>query len=625
MFERSKILESFVNTIESLSIRQKRNTWRLIDAGFILLACLIAYFIFYGVVRLSQQGYAFFYIGSLVLYFILARFLRIGKRITRYVSLTDIIILLFITFVSVMGSGVLTLLVFSTLSIRYTILSAFLSAIMVSGIRLLWQLIYQNRLVIRGQLIDTDPKQKTVLIGAGDGGALYIDSYKRNVTLEEIVAIIDDNEEKHGSYIQGIPVVGGLDDLPSLVREYGLQKAIVAIPSLTPEDYERILRACNDVNLSVYKMPKVEDLLLGRYVDHDSVEKINVADLLGRKEIELDESKLREELSGRVILITGAGGSIGSEISRQVAKYNPKKILLLGHGENSIYKIYHEHINSGHDSMTQFVPIIADIKDYNRMLSILQHYEPDIVYHTAAHKHVPLMEYNPVEALTNNILGTRNVARAVHEAGIHKMVLISTDKAIRPPNVMGASKRIAELIVTNMNEISDSQFALVRFGNVLGSRGSVVPAFQRMIKDGGPIRVTDFRMTRYFMTIPEASRLVIYAGAHSDEGEVFILDMDEPVKIVDLARKMIILSGHTEGEIGIVESGIRPGEKLYEEIMDSDELVDHELNDKIYIGKISKMPMEELDAFIESLFDIIDDDRLLKEKIIKFANESLNR
>ena len=406
------------------------------------------------------------------------------------------------------------------------------------------------------------------------------------------------------------------------MKQHGKLEAIVAIPSLTPSEYELILEICNRNGVEVFKMPKVEEVIQGVYQPKQAMRKVNISDLLGRKEIKLDETKLRNELEGKTILITGAGGSIGSEIVRQVTKFNPKRVILLGHGENSIYLIYHELLKL--KTFTEFRPVIADVQDYDRILEVFEEEKPDIVYHAAAHKHVPLMESNPVEAFKNNILGTYNVAKAVDAAKLPKMVLVSTDKAVNPPNVMGATKRVAELIITGMNEKSQSNYCAVRFGNVLGSRGSVIPVFEKQIAEGGPITVTDFRMTRYFMTIPEASRLVIYAGAYANGGEVFILDMGDPVKIVDLAKKMILLSGHKENEIEIVESGIRPGEKLYEELLTSTELVGNQLNEKIFIGKVAQMPIEEIDIFIQGLKESIDDSRKLKKEIIIFANQSAN-
>lgn len=319
-------------------------------------------------------------------------------------------------------------------------------------------------------------------------------------------------------------------------------------------------------------------------------------------------------------MVTGAGGSIGSEICRQVMRFNPRKLLLLGHGENSIYLINRELQNQYRNKETEIIPIIADVQDRPRIDMIMQIYHPDIVYHAAAHKHVPLMEYNPVEAVKNNVIGTRNVAESAKLHNVESFVMVSTDKANNPPNVMGSTKRIAEMIVTGLNEEGHTKFSAVRFGNVLGSRGSVIPVFKEQIAKGGPITVTDFRMTRYFMTIPEASRLVIQSGALAKGGEIFILDMSEPVKILDLAKQMIKLSGSSEDEIQIIESGIRPGEKLYEELLLDKERNDQQVFDKIFVGNIKGFSLEQVDEFVKTLD--FSQPNVVGKKVVEFANAS---
>lgn len=298
--------------------------------------------------------------------------------------------------------------------------------------------------------------------------------------------------------------------------------------------------------------------------------------------MELDSEVIEEQVRDNIVLVTGAGGSIGSEIVRQITKFQPRKIILLGHGENSIYTIL-EEVNEFNNTI-EYIPIIGDVQDRERMFEVFSEYKPNIVYHAAAHKHVPLMEYNPKEAVKNNIIGTKNTAEAACMNGVTKFVMISTDKAVNPPNVMGATKRVAEMIIQALNnEYEKTTLIAVRFGNVLGSRGSVIPKFKKQIEQGGPITITDERMTRYFMTIPEASRLVIQAGALAKGGEIFILDMGEQIKILNLAKNMIKLSGYSEREIKIEISGIRPGEKLYEELLDKDEIHPEQVYEKIYV------------------------------------------
>ena len=363
-------------------------------------------------------------------------------------------------------------------------------------------------------------------------------------------------------------------------------------------------------------MPSIEDVLKGK-LSVNRFRDIDVVDLLGREEVKLDRNLITEHLHGKVVLVSGAGGSIGSEVCRQVAKFEPAKLILLGHGENSVYLIDKE-LKNLYGRAIEIIPVIADVQDRARMFKVMEKFKPDQVYHAAAHKHVPLMEFNPTESIKNNIYGSMNIAEAAKSVGVKSFVMISTDKAVRPTNVMGSTKRIAEMIVTSLNETGDTKFAAVRFGNVLGSRGSVIPVFREQIANGGPITVTDFRMIRYFMTIPEASRLVIQAGVLAKGGEIFILDMGEPVKIVDLAKKIIKLSGYSESEIAVVETGIRPGEKLYEELLAYGQLAVNQVYEKIFIGNSTKYDMNETLSFVESLLKQPDD--IIRKEIVEFAN-----
>lgn len=360
----------------------------------------------------------------------------------------------------------------------------------------------------------------------------------------------------------------------------------------------------------------IEDIMTGK-VSVTDMHDVKIEDLLGRDEVQLDMNKIANQLSSKTILVTGAGGSIGSEISRQIMRFGPKRLLLLGHGENSIYLIDME-LKKKVPPDTEIIPIIADIQDRERIFAIMEEYKPDVVYHAAAHKHVPLMEGNPMEAVKNNIFGTKNVADASHDSEVKNFVMVSTDKAVNPPNVMGATKRFAEMLVQNLAKRSETKFAAVRFGNVLGSRGSVIPLFKQQIAAGGPVTITDTRMTRYFMTIPEASRLVIQAGTLAQGGEVFVLDMGEPVKIVDLARNLIRLSGYTELDIPIKETGIRPGEKLFEELLNDDEIQSEMVFPKIYVGRANPAAELELVLLMEKLGEMGDQE--VKEVLIGLAN-----
>ena len=621
MNQNQTLMEKFVDAIEKLNIKQKQLVWYTTDAVLFVLSSYLSGVFFYKLINLPDKYVITYTLIAYVTYLILSYITQLGSRIKRYTTLYDVALVFTVVLVSSLVGNLSVSWIYKLMSVRFEIVAGLIAASLVTGTRLLWRIAYSTRYHAKFDPVPKNKQEKMVLIGAGDGGSLFMNSYDRMRKDHQVVAILDENKGKIGMNLKGVPIVGDLSELPRLVEEEHVTKAVIAIPSLTQQDYERILTECSRLGGSVYNMPRVEDVLLGTHSKKNELREINISDLLGRKQIELDDSALRNEIEGKVILITGAGGSIGSEVTRQVSKWNPRQVVLLGHGENSIYTIYHELLENN-NKMTQYVPVIADIKDYEAIKLAFEKYQPDIVYHAAAHKHVPMMEANPSETVKNNVIGTYNVAKAVDEVGVPKMVMVSTDKAVRPTNIMGASKRIAELVVTAMQEQSDSIYCAVRFGNVLGSRGSVVPAFQKMIDEGGPVRVTDFRMIRYFMTIPEASQLIIYAGAHAEGGEVFILDMGEPVKIVDLARKMILLNGYSEDEIGIVESGIRPGEKLYEELLTDSESVDRKLNDKLFIGRVQTLQLSEMEDLIEDLQTIQYDDKKLKEFMIKFANDS---
>ena len=609
-----KITDYVIDLVEVLNKQQKQIFWGFFDIASMVLSIIVSYILFYGLINPTPADYVIYTALTFLFYQVMIGFWGLNASISRYSKITDYMKIFIGVSISSILSYVICYAFLPLFSVRFIVLFILLTTFLILLPRITWQLIYSRRKKGNGD----GEHRRTFLIGAGDGGALFMNSYQHPTSDLELVGILDNDEKKKGQKLGKIPVLGSYDDLPELAKRYRVEKVIVAIPSLDPSEYERILQMCNRIGVKCFKMPMIESVVQGIQPQAGGFQKIDITDLLGRKEIQLDESRLDSEITGKTILVTGAGGSIGSEICRQVSRFNPERVILLGHGENSIYLIYHELIRKFQE--IDFVPVIADIQDYERLLQVFEQYEPAIVYHAAAHKHVPMMERNPKEAFKNNILGTYNVAKAVDAAKVPKMVMISTDKAVNPPNVMGATKRVAELIVTGFNQRSQSTYCAVRFGNVLGSRGSVIPVFERQIAEGGPVTVTDFRMTRYFMTIPEASRLVIHAGAYAKDGEVFILDMGKPVRIYDLAKKMVLLSGHTENEIPIVEVGIRPGEKLYEELLVSTELVENQVMDKIFVGKVNVMPLEMINQKIEEFRTMQGAE--LKRAIIAFANET---
>lgn len=596
---------------------RKRVILIIVDIILLSISQGISKFFLAKYVGITDLSFVSILMGIIVLYLTFATLSNVFSTITRYTDYKT----MFRVGGSILGAYLIVYVVekifYESTNSRYIVLSMLLSFLLVIASRLTWREIHefvQHPSALLGKKVDGT---KTLVVGSGDGASLFIKTAQQKSKDLKIVAIVDDDKNKQNTYLHGVKVVGTTEQIPEIVGNYEVEQIVIAIPSLAPDDYERIVEYCQQTEVKVNAMPKYEQVITGK-LSVSKLQEIDIADLLGRKEVKLDQQSLKSNIKCKTVLVTGAGGSIGSELCRQIAQFCPARLLLLGHGENSIYLI-HKELSSRYKDDIELIPIIADIQDRERIFHIMETYRPDRVYHAAAHKHVPLMEYNPTEAVKNNIYGTRNVAEAAKAAGVAKFVMISTDKAVNPPNVMGATKRVAEMVVTSLNEEGKTLFSAVRFGNVLGSRGSVVPLFKEQIAKGGPITVTDFRMTRYFMTIPEASRLVIQAGALMQGGEVFVLDMGEPVKILDLAKKMITLSGHTEEEIQIQEAGIRPGEKLYEELLSAKEKVNDQVYEKIFVGNVQSLPKIEVDSYVDSLLFLGAND--LKDSLVKFAQQ----
>lgn len=554
---------------------------------------------------------------SIGFYLFYGSLFKVFTRINRYTNLREIIAIFSSLSASAASSILILLFINRRYSLRLVIFAYLLSLLLIIGSRLIWRIYIETKNM---RYVSADSAKNTLIVGAGEGGRILYNSFLGSKTAQDIhvVGFVDDDPNKRNTYLSGKKVLGALKDIPELIEKYDIQMVTIAIPSLSRKKLRRIFELVESACVKVNTMPSIEELASGK-ISVSKLKTIDVVDLLGRDEVKLDIESIKDQITDKVILVTGAGGSIGSEICRQIIQFNPAKLLLLGHGENSIYLIDRELRTHHQNCPTEIVPIIADIQDREKINEIMEQYHPDIVYHAAAHKHVPLMEYNPKEAVKNNIFGTKNVAEAAKAAKVKNFVMVSTDKANNPPNVMGSTKRIAEMIVTGLNEEGCTKFSTVRFGNILGSRGSVIPVFREQIAQGGPITVTDFRMTRYFMTIPEASRLVIQSGALAKGGEIFILDMSEPVKIVDLAKNMIRLSGYSEDEIEIIETGIRPGEKLYEELLLDKERNDEAVYEKIFVGNIKGYSIQKVMDFVKSLPQ--DDEQLAKD-IVTFANAS---
>lgn len=423
-----------------------------------------------------------------------------------------------------------------------------------------------------------------LIIGAGDAGNALIKEIRNSRYLHKnIVGVVDDDMNKIGSYIHGVKIIGGRDCIIEISKKYCVHEIIVAMPAALPIEIKNILDICKQTGCELKRLPGMYQLVNGD-VSISKLKDVDVNDLLGREPIQVDLTSILGYVSNKVIMVTGGGGSIGSELCRQIASHNPRQLVIVDIYENNAYNIQNELRNSF--PTLDLKVMIASVRNTKRVDMLFEEYRPDIVYHAAAHKHVPLMEDSPNEAVKNNVLGTWKVVQAANKWHAEKFVMISTDKAVNPTNIMGATKRICEMIIQTYNRSSETEFVAVRFGNVLGSNGSVIPLFKRQIEQGGPVTVTHPDIIRYFMTIPEAVSLVLQAGAYAEGGEIFILDMGEPVKIVDLAKNLILLSGHKPDEdIKIAYTGLRPGEKLYEEMLMEEEGIHDTANKLIHIGK----------------------------------------
>ena len=483
-----------------------------------------------------------------------------------------------------------------------TIMAGIMIMIFCNGIRIGWRIVRRTLIFITDR--SNGNYKRVLVVGAGGAGALVANEYKKNPQYKKkVVAFVDDSWVKKGIYVSGIKVLGDRYDIPTVVEEQRIDEIIIAISELNEVELKKILDECKKTTAQVKIMPGVSEVIDGNF----SVKKIrdvDVEDLLGREPIKLDFSGISSYIENKVIMVTGGGGSIGSELCRQIARFNPKELIIFDIYENNAYDLQNELLRKYENLSLK--TLIGSVRDRKRLNSIFREYRPQVVFHAAAHKHVPLMEDSPGEAIKNNVLGTLNTAELASEYGVERFVLISTDKAVNPTNVMGATKRMCEMVIQSIDKESDTEFVAVRFGNVLGSNGSVVPLFKKQIAEGGPVTLTHKDITRYFMTIPEASQLVLQAGAYAKGGEIFVLDMGEPVKIYDLAENLIRLSGYIPNEeIEIKVTGLRPGEKLYEELLMDEEGLSETPHKKIFIGKPGEFKLERVKNNINTLLDVV--------------------
>ncbi|MCI4249880.1 polysaccharide biosynthesis protein [Bacillus sp. CCB-MMP212] len=600
-----------------MSYRKRLSLLILLDSFIVLTAVYLSYwFIHPNVLNKIPMTVIISSITLLCSHHVFAAIYKLYNKAWEYASIGELKQIFKAITLSILVTAIVQQIINQDIYVRILAIAWMLHLLLIGGSRFVWRM-FRDTYISKA----TD-KKRTLIIGAGSAGTMVVRQLQHNKEADLYpIAFVDDDRNKQKLEIYNVPVVGTTNHIQEIVEDNDIEHIIIAIPSLNRGQINEIFEKCRKTKAKTQIVPMLEDLLDGK-LSVNEFRDVQVEDLLGREPIKLDDAGIGEKITGKTILVTGAGGSIGSEICRQVMKYKPAKIVLLGHGENSIYNIEMEMRVTYKDSV-EITTEIADIQDRHKIFEIMKKHQPYIVYHAAAHKHVPLMERNPEEAVKNNIFGTKNVAEAADTFKVNTFVMVSTDKAVNPTNVMGATKRFAEMIVQHMASVSTgTRFVAVRFGNVLGSRGSVIPLFKKQIQKGGPVTVTHPDMIRYFMTIPEASRLVIQAGTLARGGELFVLDMGAPVKIVDLAKNLITLSGFSIEEIGIEFTGLRPGEKMYEELLNEGEIHPEQIFPKIHIGKAVLIDQGILRQFMNDFEGISKEE--IRERLLDIANNKVN-
>ena len=572
--------------------------WTILDLFFINIALIVSILLRFGEdfwTRFYLYQETFLYLSLSFLLF--AIIFKLYKRIWRYISTGDILLIIGIITVSLFIS-ILCLNIRKGFFLPRTLLTLtwFFSLTLIGGSRLLWRLYCEKGFRFK------KGEERILIVGAGDAGEIISREIIRRPDLGELVGFVDDNKEKIGKSIHNKKVLNSIEKIDSIIQKEKIDTVIIAIPSASGKEIRRIIDNIKSKEVKIKTLPGLYELVDGK-VSVSRIRNIRIEDLLGREPVDLNLEEISGYLKDKRVMVTGGGGSIGGELARQICRFGPKSLILLDHSENGLF-----HINlelEGKWLGVEIELVVADIRDRNKMERVFVKYKPEVVFHAAAHKHVPIMEFHPDEAVMNNIIGTKNVAELAERYGAERVVMISTDKAINPTSVMGASKRVAEMVVKDLGSRNKTIFVAVRFGNVLESNGSVVPMFKQQIAQGGPVTVTDREVKRYFMTLPEASQLVIQAGALGKGGEVFVLDMGEPVKVLDMAEELIRLSGLEVGEdIEIKIVGLRPGEKMFEEIMTEEErsgVLGDSGHEKIFIAKVEEVEGEKLKKDIEEL------------------------
>ena len=606
---------------KNYKLKELINTYRFrqtvlwtMDISSIFISFFISKFLIENTKSITIQEIILPIVVYIILHTILFTKLGCYKSLWRYAGEEEMLSILIGSSICIILAYIIHNLIGNKYPLPFYILKVILIILFTVGIRIAYRVARRTKTKSTKYTNNIN----VLVVGAGNAGAMIIEEIKRNPQLRKMpVGIVDDDKNKIGRKIHNIRILGKIADIERIVNQYKVDEIILAIANIDQERKTTIIENCKKTKCKVKTIPGIFEIIDGK-VDIKKVRDVDIEDLLGRESINTDIEKSSEYIKNKVVLVTGGGGSIGSELCRQIARFNPKHLIIVDNYENNAYAIQQE-LKRHHGDSLNFNTIIASIREYTRMEDIFKKYSLDIVFHAAAHKHVPLMESSPSEAIKNNIFGTKNVAELSHIYKVERFVLISTDKAVNPTNIMGATKRAAEMIIQSMNKISKTEFIAVRFGNVLGSNGSVIPLFKKQIEEGGPVTVTHPDIIRYFMTIQEAVQLVIQACTMAKGGEIFVLNMGKPVKIADLAKKLIKLSGFEPGvDIKIEYSGLRPGEKLYEELLMSEEGLTKTINKKIFIGKQIDVDRKKVERYLNMLWSVVEQENVgLIDKLMR--------
>ena len=591
--------------------------------GYYLISVLITdSFLMYPTSAVTRNEIIISIVISIIVYQIIFRLSKRYTNIIRYENNQDYLLYIVLSIISSLVVSLIEDLALNMKnpSVKFNLLVGLIIGIIMVSYRLIIRYVLLSDAASKGAKHSPESKKKLLIIGGGYSANDIIKTIKSTLKSQyDIVGIIDDNKKRIGYSVAGVRIIGDRNDIAKICEAEGVDEIFFTIVNIDNQNKKEILEICSKTNAKVKVLPTLTELITEENLYH-SLRDVGIEDLLGRDPIELDNQNIKNLIQGKVVLVTGAGGSIGSELTRQIMIHNPKQLLLLDNYENSLYDIELELKNNHPNSDIR--AIVANIREKDRLDAIFEEYTPEIVFHAAAHKHVPLMENNPTEAIKNNVFGTYNLVNCSDEYGVKRFILISTDKAVNPTNIMGATKRLCEMIIQAKNRKSDTEYVAVRFGNVLGSNGSVVPLFKKQLAHGGPLTVTHKEVTRYFMTIPEAVALVLQAITYAEGGEIFVLDMGEPVKIYDLAKSLIELSGYTLGEDMEIEiTGMRPGEKLYEELLMDEENLEGTKHEKIFITEPMDLTMDDVENKLDMFRKIIDDENTSKEEIKEIMKE----